>query len=886
MRRARRTDREFSIPNCKLLISAVALLSASCSAPHSAGSATFAAGVPLALATQRAADISDLRYQLAFSIPASQSEPIAASETIRFTLKDASHPQAVDFVDRNHTALSNVSVNGRAFQVRVVDDHIVIPPERLVAGENVVEIGFVASDAPLNRNPEFLYTIFVPARAHEAFPCFDQPDMKARFALELVVPTDWQAVANGAETSREPAGDRLRIKFAETQPISTYLFAFAAGKFQIETAQRDGRTFRMFHRETDAAKVARNRDAIFDLHASSLKWLEDYTSIPYPFGKFDFVAVPSFQFGGMEHPGAIFYNASGILLDESATENQYLNRANVIAHETSHMWFGDLVTMRWFNDVWMKEVFANFMAAKIANPQFPKVNHELRFLVSNYPAAYAVDRTQGTHPIRQELDNLNEAGSLYGAIIYQKAPIVMRQLERLIGVDTMRDGLRAYLKQFSFSNATWLDLVKTLDDRTDRDLAEWSHVWVEEAGRPLLRTEWETTPEGRREMAILQRDPRSGRTLHWTEQISVLLGTPDAAREIPLELKSDRTVLPDSMAPPDVQFILPGGGGLAYGGVMLDDRSREYLVEHVEQLHDPVARGATWITLWDELLNGRVDPPAFLEAALRALPREDTEQNVQLVTSYVDEIFWRFIGPNTRAAFAPRVERTLRDGLQRASTSSLKSTYFSRFRATVTTPGGIAFLERVWKRQEKVPGLTLAEPDEATMALELAVRGLPNAQAILEEQRGRFQNPDRRARFEFVMPALSADETTRDAFFKKLADVNNRRREPWAVEGLQYLNHPLRSAHAVAYIRPALDLLQEIQQTGDIFFPKNWMDALLDGHNSREAVDAVREFLDAHPQPDPASPSPEPVYPVRLRRIILQSADDLFRAPDIVVPGS
>jgi aminopeptidase N len=271
---------------------------------------------------------------------------------------------------------------------------------------------------------------------------------------------------------------------------------------------------------------------------------------------------------------------------------------------------------------------------------------------------------------------------------------------------------------------------------------------------------------------------------------------------------------------------------------------------------------------------------------MRALPREDTEQNVQLVSSYLDEAFWRFIGPNTRAKIAPGLERTLRAGLTRARSSSLKSTYFSAFRSIVSTPSGVAFLERVWRRQEKIPGLTLAEPDEATMALELAVRGVPKAQAILEEQRGRFQNPDRKARFEFVMPALSAAPATRDAFFESLSDVQNRRREPWAVEGLRYLNHPLRAAGAVQYVRPGLDLLLEIQQTGDIFFPKNWMDALLDGHSSREAVNAVREFLDAHPPADPAAPTSAPVYPIRLRRIILQSADDLFRAPDIVVPGS
>ena len=155
------------------------------------------------------------------------------------------------------------------------------------------------------------------------------------------------------------------------------------------------------------------------------------------------------------------------------------------------MWFGDLVTMRWFNDVWMKEVFANFMAAKIVNPSFPEVNHELRFLYAHYPAAYEVDRTAGTNAIRQPLDNLNEAGSLYGAIIYQKAPIVMRHLEALLGAESFRDGLREYLKAHAFGNATWSDLIAVLDARTPVDLAAWSTVWVESPGRPTITTELE-----------------------------------------------------------------------------------------------------------------------------------------------------------------------------------------------------------------------------------------------------------------------------------------------------------------------------------------------------------------------------------------------------------
>jgi aminopeptidase N len=227
----------------------------------------------------------------------------------------------------------------------------------------------------------------------------------------------------------------------------------------------------MFHRETDTVRLERNRAAIFDLHAAALDWLERYTGVPYPWGKFDFFLVPAFQFGGMEHPGAIYYNAPPLLLEPSATTNQLLGRASIIAHETAHMWFGDLVTMRWFDDVWMKEVFANHFAAKIVNPSFPGINHELRFLYAHYPGAYAVDRTGGTHAIRQPLDNLRNAGTLYGPIIYLKAPIVMRQLERMLGDDGMREGLREYLRRFAYANASWTDLIALLDTRTTDDLA-------------------------------------------------------------------------------------------------------------------------------------------------------------------------------------------------------------------------------------------------------------------------------------------------------------------------------------------------------------------------------------------------------------------------------
>jgi aminopeptidase N len=825
---------------------------------------SLAPGVPETLARERAEAILSLRYELFFRIPEKRAEAIRGSVTVRFALR-APHRVVLDFT-QPRDRVTSVRVGDRPVEPDFTGGHLVIPASATQAGENSIRIEFLAGEDSLNRNDDFLYTLFVPARAHLAWPCFDQPDLKARYALTVEAPAGWEVVANGAEMERSASGDTTRIRFAETQPISTYLFAFAAGKFRIETAERGGRTFRMFHRETDAQKVARNRDAIFDLHAHALAWLEEYTGIQYPWGKFDFVLIPSFQFGGMEHPGAIFYNASGLLLDESATQNQLLNRANTISHETSHMWFGDLVTMRWFNDVWMKEVMANFMAAKIANPSFPEINHDLRFLLSHYPSAYGVDRTAGANPIRQTLTNLDEAGTLYGPIIYDKAPVVVRQLETILGEQGFREGLRDYLKQYSFGNATWLDLVRILGARTTENLAAWSHAWVEVRGRPELTTHLLLGPDGNiSSLTFAQRDPLGRGTL-WPQRLQVLIGYADHAEPLAVSVRGAVTNVSAARGRKRPLYVLPNGGGLGYGMFVLDGDTQRYLAAHIEDIPDALTRGSAWVDLWDNVLAAPRTGGEFLDLAARAVPKESDEQNTQLILSYLTRAFWLLLPQPERMARAPALEAVLREGIARARTASQKSAWFDAFRDVALTADGLAWLKRVWRREQKIDGLTFAETDEITMALELAVREVPGWQQVMETERERIQNPDRKARFEFVMPALSADAAVRDQAFERFRNVENRRREPWVLESLHYLNHPLREEHALRYVAPSLELLAEIQRTGDIFFPQRWMDAALGGHRSVAAARIVRDFLARRMD-----------LPERLRWTVLSSADDLIR---------
>jgi len=823
------------------------------------------AGIPLVLARDRAARVSSLRYALDLQIPAMRSDPIHGRLRATFTLTAASDPLAFDFAQQSDR-LPAVTANSHGVTPQVENGHVVIPRRRLTTGENVVEFEFLAGDEALNRHDDFLYSLFVPARASLAFPCFDQPDLKARWTLGLQIPAGWTAVSNGrgAEAS---TGGSVHFNFDGTAPLPTYLFAFAAGQFAVETGERQGRTFRMLHRETDAARLSRNREAIFDLHASALAWLEQYTGIPYAFGKFDFVLIPSFQFSGMEHPGAVYYNANSVLLDATATQNQYLSRANVVAHETSHMWFGDLVTMKWFNDVWMKEVFANFMAAKIVNPSFPDVNHDLRFLFQHYPGAYDVDRTEGANPIRQDLTNLDDAGSLYGNIIYLKAPIVMRQLERLLGADAFRDGLREYLAAHRFGNADWPDLIEQLDRRTPADLAAWNRAWVEEAGRPTIRTDLDVRNGTIERLAFHQEDPR-GRRIVWPERLQVLVKSGARLEQFDITLDGADTEVPEAKGLGAPTWVLPTGQGLGYGFVDVDLATQAFLTTGLDKIADPLARGSALVVLWEGMLEGRVTPSAVFRELLTAMAQERDELNLQQMLEYARTLFWRFTAADDRNAAAVRLEPVLRAGLARSASTSLKAAWFSALRGMALTPATVDWLERVWQRTASIPGLPLAEVDEADLAADLAVREVPHAEEILNRQLQRFANPDRKARFAFIMPALSRDPAIREKFFDSLRVRQNRAQEAWVLDAARYLHHPLRAAASKKLVRPALELVPEIKRTGDIFFPKRWADATLGGYQSVQTAAEVRAFINGLP----------PEYPQRLRWVLLSAADPLFRA--------
>lgn len=857
-----------SICACTATTLLLAMASFGQTRPVSAGKSGVDTGVSKALALHRKQTISKLAYALQFDIPARKEQSISASETISFDWKPDRQPVQIDFKEqRDH--LQRILVNQVEIPIVFDKEHILIEPVRLKPGTNQVTIQFTAGNLSLNRNDDFLYTLLVPDRARTVFPCFDQPDLKASFQLTLTIPATWRAMTNAALQDSSRTSDRQTLRFGSSEPISTYLFSFAAGRFEAVTQQRNGRPMHFFHRETDSTKVNLSMEPIFATHADALTFLEDYTQIRYPFRKFDFVAIPDFQYGGMEHVGAVQYRASSLFLDNGATRDQKLGRATLIAHETSHMWFGDLVTMRWFDDVWMKEVFANFMADKITQVSMPDGNYDLEFLIAHFPAAYDVDRTEGANPIGQPLANLQEAGTLYGGIIYHKAPIMMRQLERLMGKDALRNGLRDYLKKYAYSNASWPDLIAILDAYTPADLQRWNRVWVNETGRPRFSYQLKTNQKKISQFVISQAG-EDGSTRQWPQLFEVALVYADHVEELTVNMNQPTVALANALGKAEPLFVVFNSSGQGYGQFPVDER----MIPELGRLTNPVTRAAAYISLYENMLSGQVITPAKLATRYQQqLAHEPEELNLRLLTSQLSDIVWRFTRPENRLVLATSLENELWRVLQQETHPGKKKLLFRCYQSIALSSEARDRLYTIWKDQQAPTGVILTEDDYTSLALALAVRDYP-ADGLLQQQLSRIKNPDRRKRLQFMMPALSPSEAERDKFFASLADVTNREREAYVTAALGYLHHPLRAATSAKYLKPSLDLLEAIQRTGDIFFPESWLRSTLGSYQTPEAASIVRTFLTEHP-----------AYNPRLKAKLLQAADGPFRAAKLLYPG-
>ncbi|RXM49422.1 M1 family aminopeptidase [Flavobacterium sp. YO12] len=827
-------------------------------------SAILESGVSEQLAQFRKKQISDVQYNLSFEIPNQKEENINAHLIVNLNLTDLSQPLLLDFKEKTLN-IKSVAVNGKSMAIVHEKGHIVISPLALIMGKNTILISFIAGNLSLNRNDDFLYTLLVPDRASTLFPCFDQPDIKATYKLSLTVPKDWSVLAGADVKEKLEKGDFTLYTFGESDKMSTYLFSFVAGKFK-STTQKPGLEMTMLYRENSQEKFRVSADTIFNLHQQSLNFLEKYTNYKFPFQKLDFASIPVFQYGGMEHVGAIQYRESTLFLDNSATDSEKLNRAKLIAHETSHMWFGDLVTMKWFDDVWMKEVFANFMADKIMNPIFPKVNHNLQFFTAHYATAYAEDRSLGTHPIKQHLANLKNAGSLYGAIIYNKAPIMMRQLEASMGKEAFQKGIQKYIQKYANDNADWNNLVEILDAETPLDMKKWSEVWVNKSGRAIFTDKIEYDSKNRIKKFEIQQQAEDKSDNVWPQIFQIGFVYADNVKVLTANIKEQNLILKEAVGLEKPLSIVYNYNGFGYGVFPLDENNLKYIAT----LKDEVARASSYSNLYENTLIGNISPDKAYDCFLKGIQTEENELVLRIASNNLNTIYWRLFTEKQQNKVQKQLETVLNERLQANLSANIKKTLFGLFSSIAYSDSAKAKLYQIWNKEIVIPGLKLNEDDFTNMAMNLAIFKHEKADEILEKTRTTISNPDKQKRFAFLLPSLSKDESVRNAFMESLKDDSNREKESWVSAGLSNIHHPLRQESAQKYIRFSLDLVDEIQRTGDIFFPKDWLDNTVGRYSSKFAFDEVQRFLKENPNFSPI-----------LKRKLFMATDLLYKAQNI-----
>ncbi|MDA3781539.1 MAG: M1 family aminopeptidase, partial [Bacteroidales bacterium] len=721
-------------------------------------------GVSINLAQQRKQTISDIEYYLNFNIPDSINQLITGKERIFFSLENKNKPVVIDFREDRNKILSIKSNNKKA-KVNFYNGHIIIPTHKLKEGKNIVEISFVVGETSLNRNDEYLYSLFVPDRASTAFPCFDQPDMKAKFNLSLTIPKEWIAISNANLKDKIETDNNKTYNFEKTELLSTYLFSFVVGKFNKVTKEQNGIEISMYHREKDTIKLQKNIQEIFNLQFKSIKWLEKYLNYQYPFSKFEFILIPSFQYSGMEHPGAILYRDSKLLLDKNATIRDKLSRINLIAHETSHVWFGDLVTMQWFNEVWLKEVFANFMADKISKELIPEVNHELNFLISHYPPSYSVDRTKGANPIQQKLDNLINAGTLYGAIIYHKAPIIMKHLQMSVGEDVLQESLQKYLKKYAFNNASWNDLLKIINSKSKIDLQKWNNSWVNTSGMPEIKIHKAYDTNNDFSSVILEQKVPDKKGKLWEQNLEILLLNKTNKKKYIVHVKDTFNSINFSKPIKETSNLILNSNGMGYGYFVINENSKKYLLWNTYSIINPVTRCSVYINLWENMLNNNIEPEILFNSFILSLKKEKNPQNINLLLEYIETGFWKFLNNLQRNKYSKDVETFLWKNIKKSNIESLNAAYFKTYQKIAYSDESIAKLKKIWEKKISINGITLSKDDYTKLAYEIAIRMPEKASVILNSQLKRIDDIEKQNRLRFVMPVFSNDIKIRDAFF-------------------------------------------------------------------------------------------------------------------------
>ncbi|MEU9732670.1 aminopeptidase N [Streptomyces sp. NPDC048002] len=836
-------------------------------------------------ARERAALLSVDGYDVSLDLrsavgegPADGPRTFRSVTTIRFRCAE---PGATTFVDLIAPAVTAVSLNGRDLDPGAVFDGSRIALEDLAADNELVvdaRCAYSRTGEGMHRfvDPEdgevYLYTQYEPADSRRVHACFEQPDLKAPFRFEVRAPEGWTVWSNGEGRLADGVW-----RFAETKPISTYITCVVAGPYHYVTDSYtrtfdDGTTLEIPLGAMCRKGLAPHFDAddVFLVTKQGLDFFHDHFDYPYPFGKYDQAFVPEYNLGAMENPGLVTFREEYIFRGK-VTQASYEARANVILHEMAHMWFGDLVTMEWWDDLWLKESFADFMGsfATVGATRF--ADGWITFANRRKAWAYRADQLPSTHPVTADIRDLQDAKLNFDGITYAKGASVLKQLVAYVGQDAFLEGARRYFKRHAYGNTRLGDLLSVLGETSGRDMAAWARSWLQTAGVNSLTPQVLLAPDGTiEELAVVQEAAESHPELR-PHRIAVGLyrRTGDTLRRYAraeVDIDGPRSVVTELAGVGAPDLVLVNDDDLTYCKTRFDETSLAALREGLGDITDPLARALCWSALWNMTRDALLPARDFIDLVLRFAGRESDIGVLQMVQVWAESAAVHYTAPGRREL----TDRQLAEGAARelyaAGPGSEHQLAWARFFARVAdAPADFELLGALLDGTETLEGLAVDQELRWVFLDALAARDVVGEKELAAE----LARDDTASGKRHQVRCLAA---------RPQAAV---KAQAWAqVVESEELSNALVEATIAGFDRPSQrELTAPYAQKYFAAIERLWEErsiqigmVVVQGlfpslQESRETLDATDTWLAAHEGAAPA-----------LRRLVLEARDDLARA--------
>ncbi|MBM9508360.1 aminopeptidase N [Actinacidiphila acididurans] len=844
-------------------------------------------------ARARAAILSVERYDVALDVrSATGPAPGGAERTFRSTTVidfRCAQPGASSFADLIARSVTSVRLNGRDLDPAAVFDGARIALEGL-AEHNTLEVDaqclYSHTGEGLHRfeDPEdgevYLYTQYEPADSRRVFANFEQPDLKAPFTFRVTAPEGWEVLSNSAaqgEPAPAPDGG-VTVDFLPTRPISTYITVVVAGPYHVARdhytrALTGGEALEIPLRVLCRRSLARHLDAeeIFEVTKQGLDFFHDSFDYPYPFGKYDQAFVPEYNLGAMENPGLVTFREEFVYRGK-VTRASYEHRANVVLHEMTHMWFGDLVTMRWWDDLWLKESFADFMASFSQVEATRYGEGWITFANRRKTWAYRADQLPSTHPVVADIPDLEAAKLNFDGITYSKGAAVLKQLVAYVGREAFLEAARRYFKRHAYGNTALVDLLSVLGETSGRDMAQWSAAWLETAGVNSLTPEVVCDEQGRiSSLTVLQTGEGEQPRLR-PHRVAVGLyklgagGALERYARVEIDVAGPATAVPALVGRPRPDLVLVNDDDLTYCKMRFDDASLTTLSGHLGDITDPLARALAWSAVWNLTRDALLPARAYLDLVLRFAGRESDIGVLQSLHQQARAALTQFVAPQAREAAGQEVAQGALRELRLAEPAGGHQLAWARFFAEVAASASdLQLLRGLLDGSAKIDGLEVDQELRWTFLAALTAQGAAGAAEIAAERSRDDTASGHRHAVRCLASRPSAEvKATAWAEVVESDTLSNALVEAtiagFAQPGQRELTAP--------YADPYFAVVERIWATRSIEIAMAVVRGLFPSLQDRpETLTATDAWLAAHEDAAPA-----------LRRLVLESRDDLARA--------